>query len=514
MTADSDYLRVIYNNIPRVLSLFDNEKSSKTYGIGDRNYWAWAQTDFPNGTYQGFVNGLTKLYNEGLLDEYFTQLSYMEFFESIFEGTKKSQNRNGSLNEAFPNEQSWCVTSLVAYDLITALSDNHLLDKQNLHKKIADIEPMLEFMKRNPESHAFISNHLVTGAAAFLKWQELTGDARYEHEAERIVKNVIKSGNSEGWFREYGGFDAGYQTITTQYLQEIFSLRPNWDTNGELNRSLEFISNFFNPDGSFGGMIGSRQTNFYYPGGFHLLSQKNQLAAKISNTGKIRLIKNQIVNLNAIDLGNLTPLFNSYCIAALNPVDPKIGELDPPKSSRKIYENCGIIIDIGNNHKTIVSLQKGGIVQHYLGVEEKIIDCGIIIKNKKGKLGTTQHEISNPNFSLNGSTIRLNSTIHEFARELPTPIKFAVIRILAITLFRNQLILKIFKKLIIRKLITNQKDWKTAYEREINLGEVIQIRNKLEMKRGTKIISNAANFSPIHMASRGYWQVGNQNHDS
>ena len=129
-------------------------------------------------------------------------------------------------------------------------------------------------------------------------------------------------------------------------------------------------------------------------------------------------------------------------------------------------------------------------------------------------MGTTQHEISNPNFSLNGSTIRLNSTIHEFARELPTPIKFAVIRILAITLFRSQLILKIFKKLIIRKLITNQKDWKTAYEREIDLGEVIQIRNKLEMKRGTKIISNAANFSPIHMASRGYWQVGNQNHDS
>ena len=77
MTADSDYLRVIYNNIPRVLSLFDNEKFSKTYGIGDRNYWAWAQTDFPNGTYQGFVNGLTKLYKEGLLDEYFTQSTYM-----------------------------------------------------------------------------------------------------------------------------------------------------------------------------------------------------------------------------------------------------------------------------------------------------------------------------------------------------------------------------------------------------------------------------------------------------
>ncbi len=514
MTVDNDYLKMVIHNMPRVLSLFDNDRFSATYGIGDRNYWAWAQTDFPNGTFQGFANGLSKLYKAGLLNDFFTETTFAAFIGSVFDGASKSQNGNGSLNEAFPNEQSWCVTALVAYDLVTALENIEFFDGETKAIKIEKIAPMFEFMQKNVENHAYISNHLVTAAAAFLKWQQLTGESSYEKDAERIVDSVIKSGGSEGWFREYGGFDAGYQTITTQYLEEIVNLRPNWNLDEQLNASLEFISNFFNPDGSFGGLIGSRQTSFFYPGGFHLLAKRNQLATKISNTAKKRIIANQIVSLDAIDSGNLTPLFNSYCIAALNPVDNQIGELADPKFGRKIFKSAGIVIDNGPNHKTIVSLKKGGIVQHYVGGREKIIDCGIIVKNNRGKLGTTQHEIENPDFSITDSTIKLNATIHAFARELPTPMQFAIIRLLAITLFRNQNILKTFKKIIVRKLITNQKNWNDKYTREINLGEILQIKNFVELGKGKIIIADSAKFSPIHMASRGYWQIGNLNHDS
>lgn len=103
---------------------------------------------------------------------------------------------------------------------------------------------MLKYINLSQENHAFISNHLVTAAAAFLKWKDLTGDTGYESKAEKIIEAVINSGESEGWFGEYGGFDAGYQTITTQYLAEIQSLRPNWGIDSELNQSVEFIANF------------------------------------------------------------------------------------------------------------------------------------------------------------------------------------------------------------------------------------------------------------------------------
>ncbi len=511
MIFDADYLGIIKNNLPRILSLFDSDQLSKTYGVGDRNYWAWAQSDFINGTYQGFANGITKLYAAGLLEEYFTNQNYLKFVDSIFEGTQRSQNKNGSLNEAFPNEQSWCVTSLVAYDLLTALEN---LNPAIRERKIQSIAPMIEFIGKNREDHAFISNHLATGAAALLKWQKFTGDAIFESKAEKLINDVVKSGSSEGWFREYGGFDPGYQTITTQYLVEIFKLRPDLDPNNELNRSIEFISNFFNPDGSYGGMIGSRQTKFFFPGGFHLMASTNELAKKISTTAKSRIIKNQIVNLNAIDLGNLAPMFNSYCIAALNPIDRTTSELQPTLESRRIFTHSGIIIDAGQNHKTIISLQKGGVVQHYIGEKEIVIDCGAVLEKKNGKLGSTQHDVKELNFSLVDSIVNIDSYIHGFAKELPTPIKFAIIRLLAITVFRIPIILSTFKKLLVKKLITNQKNWKIRYSREIILGENLQIKNTIQLPKGVKILSNSSNFSTIHMASRGYWQRGNYVDDS
>ena len=46
------------NTLPRVLSLFDNDITSKSFGIGDRKFWAWAIIDFPNGTFQGAAHVL------------------------------------------------------------------------------------------------------------------------------------------------------------------------------------------------------------------------------------------------------------------------------------------------------------------------------------------------------------------------------------------------------------------------------------------------------------------------
>ena len=514
MNVDEEYLKIIKDNMPRILSLYDIEAISNTYGLGDRNYWAWAQIDYPNATFQGFVNGISKLYEAKLLDEFLSKTNFIDLVESIFEGTFRILNRNGSLNEAFPNEQSWCVTSLVGYDLLTAIENIEKITDFDRKDKLEKIKPMFDYMKHNIEDHAFISNHLVTAAAGYLKWHDLTGDSSFEVEAESIVESVIQSGSSEGWFREYGGFDAGYQSITTQYLSEINQMRPNWNLTSEINKSIEFISNFFNPDGTFGGMIGSRQTNFLYPGGFHLLSKNNDLAAKISNVAKKRIIGNQIVNLNSIDTGNLIPLFNSYCIAVLNPVEKNDEILNKTGNGREIYKHSGIIIDIGTNYKTIVSLRNGGVVQHYVGNKEKIVDCGIVIKNRKGELGTTQHEIKNLNYSVEKSTIKLYSTIHQFARELPTPMQFALIRLFSVTIFRNKYFLKQFKKQIVRKLITKQKNWKIPYTREINLGNELQIKNLISLKKGEVLITHSGKFSPIHMASRGYWQKGNSTRDS
>ena len=60
------YYKEIKNNLPRILSFYDFDKTSKTFGLGDRYHWAWGLIDFSNATYQGAVNGMAKLWIKGL----------------------------------------------------------------------------------------------------------------------------------------------------------------------------------------------------------------------------------------------------------------------------------------------------------------------------------------------------------------------------------------------------------------------------------------------------------------
>ena len=72
MDNDNTYLKEIKINIPRVISLFDNDETSDTCGIGDRYYGAWSLIDFSNVTFQGAVNGLARLWvnnNEEVLNQ-------------------------------------------------------------------------------------------------------------------------------------------------------------------------------------------------------------------------------------------------------------------------------------------------------------------------------------------------------------------------------------------------------------------------------------------------------------
>ena len=63
------YLNQVHSVLPRILSLYDTDSSSDTYGMGDRYHWAWGLIDFGNGTYQGAAHGLARLLTHDLLPD-------------------------------------------------------------------------------------------------------------------------------------------------------------------------------------------------------------------------------------------------------------------------------------------------------------------------------------------------------------------------------------------------------------------------------------------------------------
>ncbi len=163
--------------LPRVLAYFDNSKVSKTFGIGDRQYWGWKLIDFPNATFQGAVHGLARLVSYNALPFELSPNSIITRVINIIISTKKITRSDGSLEEAFPYESSYCVTALVAYDFLSALlllEDK--INKSNKEKMLAVIRPMIGFLVKNSEHHAIISNHLATAVAALVKWDCVTGE--------------------------------------------------------------------------------------------------------------------------------------------------------------------------------------------------------------------------------------------------------------------------------------------------------------------------------------------------
>lgn len=515
--SSQPYLEQIERVLPRLLAIFDMDPLKATYGIGDRYHWAWKLIDFGNGTFQGAAHGLAHLMKNSLLPDWVSSKAIIRRIDAIFHGTKALTRKNGSMEEAFPYESSFCVTALVAFDL---LSTCEILKSEITENKIINylliIKPLIEFLFKVDEKHAFISNHLATAAAALYKWKLLTGDNKGEIRGSIILDKILLNQSSEGWFKEYEGADPGYQSLCTYYLADISRFRPDLNLDEPLRKSVQFLWHFAHPDGSFGGVYGSRNTRFYYPAGIEYLSNIVPEANVLADFMRDSIKKRTAVTLETMDAPNLVPMFNAYCQAAVfyekrkkiddstksNYLLPAIME----EKSRIIFKEAGIIIDRDQDHYTIISTHKGGVVYHYTN-HNHFIDCGVVI-NKGKKYFSNQAYQTNIKYHLEVDHMSVTSTFSKMHHEVPSSFQFIIMRLLNVTFMRNVFIGNVIKRILVWLLITGKKPLKLMNKRTIKFGENIDITDEFvgESKNYSRIVTEGP-FSEIHMASQGYWQI-------
>jgi hypothetical protein len=499
-----------------LLALFDTNAVGTTYGMGDRFYWSWKLIDFANGTFQGAANGLARLLTHGLLPTTISETSILRRIDSMFYAAGQMRRKNGSMEEAFPYESSFCVTALVAYDLLTAvelLSNKIEATQREDYLKVVD--PMIRFLLTAEEKHAFISNHLATAAAAMFKWHALTGEAGNSR-GQVLVERILQCQSTEGWFKEYEGADPGYQTLCMYYLADIYESQPKIDLLGPLSRAVQFLWHFAHPDGSFGGMYGSRNTRFYYPAGIERLANDIKEAAALALFMRNSIANDSTVTLNAIDEPNLIPMFNAYCWAAAmnhetNVVENQkdLPELPALSNStfQKQYGKTGIILDKGPTHYTVLSTHKGGLCYHYRNGIEDRIDTGVVIK-EGGDIFSTQAYQTNNNFEFKDKKIVVKTHFTKVRNRTPAPYQFIVLRILNLTLMRNYIFSIWIKQMLVKYLITGKNRSEKLNIRTINLGPNLTIEDEQHGGgRNYVCLEPNKHFSAIHMASQGYWQI-------
>ncbi len=504
------YIIKLENQLNRLLSLYDLNPYSKTRGYGDRLYWGWKLIDFNNGTFQGGIHSLSIMVKLGLLPDD-QRTNAMEWMHWIVEAVEKSRYRNGSLVEAFPYEHSFCVTALVAFDLLSAII--HLdkeWDKKDWALSVA--EPMIDFISNHVEVHGFISNHLAVAAAAINKWNMLSGDENSH--GEKILQRIMERQSSEGWYLEYEGPDPGYQTLCTYYLADYYHYNPNHELLASLEKSIEFLSYFIHPDGTIGGEYGSRNTEVYYPAGFEILKNEIPLAGSIAFAMRRSIEENRTVSIEAIDQWNFTPMLNSYAVAALfardYPQPKKIVLPYEQDNIDKFFQHAQIRIHGNAKYYAIVGASKGCVVKIYDNQRRQIIwdDGGYIGTSKKYGEVSTQFWYTDRNIINDIESIRVEAPFFKVSRQYPTPVRFILLRMLNTTIMRSLTIGNLIKRILVKVLITRKKMvsafvTRTIFFRSDGVEIADQIKsNDIRFQR----LEFGRKFTTIHMASSGYFQ--------
>lgn len=481
--------------------MYDLDKWSTTYGYGDRLYWGWKISDFPNGTYQGAVHALAIAVEMKLVSN---EKFALNVIESAIFAIKNIKSSNGSLSESYPQENSFCVTALVAFDVLSAIK---ILDKRisadKRYEYIEIIRPLIKFISKHDENHAIISNHLATAVASLALWSEFTGEDNLRY--KELLSIIYKHQSKEGWYKEYDGADPGYQTLCTYYLASAYDITKDPELKKSIELSASFLKDFIHPDGTIGGLYGSRNTEVYYPSGIVYMAYLNDDFALINKI----LSKGQHVTPDIIDANNFIPLVNSYGVASL--LIHKNGEV-PSSISQPIFESiveknysdAGIFIKSTEKYHLILNYKKGGVIKLFDRDTMKLVieDGGLFGRLKNGKRISTQQFDGEATFSensINGSFYYINSSV-------PGPFTTIVIRILSLSVFKSVMIGDIFKKIIVKMLMTNKKKLDGGVKRIfIFSNERIIVKEHITLPNGILLLEHVGKSKAIHMASSGYY---------
>ncbi|WP_259781262.1 hypothetical protein [Aestuariispira ectoiniformans] len=506
------YYDDVQSVLPRVLSLFDTNIISTTYGIGDRYRWAWKGTDFANGTFQGAAHGMAALLAGGLLPSWFPETAVLNRIEGIFEGTSKLIRKNGSLDEILPNESSYCVTALVAFDLLRVISlVRTAIKEEQVQRYLGIVSPLISHLSSNRESHGIISNHLSVAAAALARWHSETGEDQTDH-IDAVLAVILKHRSPEGWFREYEGADPGYQSLTMDYLVDLDRVAPELGLQPKLAEALDFLSWCCHPDGSYGGLYGSRNTRFLYPAGIEELAGTIPMAASMAKFMRRSHAERSVVGLAAMDDSNLIPMFNSFCraaVAATKKTEPEGQSLpfEREGSETKRFDDAGLLFHRSSGAYTVINWKKGGVVQRY---SEKScqVNAGFCARDRKGDWYTGQLVSDHIETEwLNSETLCVKGPLLKYHVALPSSFQMIVLRLLGLTALRFKCTRNAIKKILVYLLITRKRVSGAIFKRTIKLGPDFSIEDTWDVPvAGLERVEHVNSFQAIHMASQGYWQ--------
>ena len=247
--------QIALGQVPRALGLGDRDPSSETYGCFDRMYWHYKLIDFPNARFQEVCWLLALLYSQNFEgNSYYQNEKVKEWVGSAIRFWAGIRHRDGSVDEAYPNERGFCATAFSTF----AVTEAMLL--------LGHSEPSLENTGKWLSSHdaVAVSNQTAAAALALLNLYQLTREKRYLHTSREKISDLLSRQDATGYFPEYGGADIGYHSLTLAILCRYWKRTKEIPLEEPIRRGIRFLEERIDETGNYDYRQTSRKTQFLY----------------------------------------------------------------------------------------------------------------------------------------------------------------------------------------------------------------------------------------------------------
>ncbi|MFC2162274.1 hypothetical protein ACFLRF_01205 [Candidatus Altiarchaeota archaeon] len=379
-----NYLTRTLEQIPRLLTQMDRRVDSPTYGCLDREYWHYKQRDFPCTRNQEACLTLAILY--GLMEgenPYYHEEKVLKWCRAGMRYWASIQGSDGSFDEWWPNEHSFVATSFSTLAMLEALKE--LEGNEEVEGLMPALIKSVKWIGGHDE--ALVSNQYAGSTLALLKAykHELLEPYISGSDLEKRIDTVLGSQSVDGYFKEYDGFDVGYNYVTLDYLARIHEAGPDALRDGiqkevraSADKLIEFLSYFVHPDGSVGRYYTTRQTGYMIPSGLEYFSD-NPLARSIADVELRRLSAEQII----WDDRYLTYQLYYHLLAFKHHRDTRATDLPFQRDVSKTFPETGLKVESSGGRYTITNMDTGDRLVYQDGrlVSRPMLEYGDTLMN-------------------------------------------------------------------------------------------------------------------------------------
>lgn len=507
--TDSWYARRFLAELPRVLTLLDRHRFSRTYGCLDRNFWHYRTQDFPSGMYPEYALALAHAYATDLPGSPWRgEPALRAWALAACRYAAQSAHADGSCDDYYPNERALGATAFAASAAAAAL---RLLDARP-DDLVAFARKRALWLLSRHESGTLSNHHALVALAGARAAAIGAGDDLLPLVRTRL-QECLSWQHAEGWFPEYEGADPGYQTLTLAFLSalrdELPAPEPGLDA--AIERGLAFAAHFLHPDGSYGGEYGSRNTCQVLPSAFERNAARCAAARYLAD-GWLRGAEHGVVGRpddDRILCHTLGDLPAAHLARVARDAGPRVeATWSPPHGVTSFPAARLLVVRRGPLH-LVVATSKGGAFRLLDGPALVRAESGLVARDDAGRVYGTDRVDPASTVEVGPTQVTVRGRFQRAKSHLPGPWKVMLFR--AGTLTLGRVAPNLVRRILQGALITGKRRVALAFERTIDWGgAAVKVTDRVVAERGAPrltALAAAVDATSIYVATSRIWQA-------